>query len=54
MTFLLTDSLLNQIQSALDNQEQQFLVDAVRNELVEKTDGLSGDDENFYELHNYY
>lgn len=50
MTFLLTDSLLNQIQSALDNQEKQFLVDAAQNELVEKTDGLSGDDENFYDL----
>ena len=40
MTFTLTESLLNQIQSALENQEKQFLVDAAKSELVEKTDGL--------------
>ena len=50
MTFTLTDSLLNQIQAALDNQEQQFLVDAQQNELVPKTDGLKSDEEQYYEL----
>ena len=45
MTFSLTESLLNEIQSALENQEQQFLVDAAQNKLVQKTDGLKGDDE---------
>ena len=50
MTFALTESLLNEIQTALENQEQQFLVDAAQNKLVEKTDGLKGDDEFFYEL----
>ena len=50
MTFTLTESLLDEIITALENQEQQFLVDAAQNKLVEKTDGLKGDDEFFYEL----
>ena len=50
MTFSLTESLLNEIQSALENQEEQFLVDAAQNKLVQKTDGLKGDDEFFYDL----
>jgi len=50
MTFTLNDSLLTEIESALENQEKQFLVDAANNSLVEKTDGLKGDDEFFYEL----
>ena len=50
MTFTLTDSLLNEIQSALENQEKQFLVDAAQNKLIEKTEGLKGDDEFFYDL----
>ena len=50
MTFTLTDSLLDKIQAALENQEKQFLVAAAQNDLVEKSDGLKGDDENFYEL----
>lgn len=50
MTFTLTDSLLSEIQAALDNQEKKFLVKADLNALVEKTDGLEGDDINFYEL----
>ena len=50
MTFTLTDSLLNEIQSALENQEKQFLVDAAQNKLVEKTEGLKGDDDLFYNL----
>ena len=50
MTFTLNDSLLTEIESALENQEKQFLVDAANNSLVEKTDGLKGDDEFFYDL----
>ena len=50
MTFTLTESLSDEIQSALENQEQQFLVDAKQNKLVEKTDGLTGDDDFFYDL----
>ena len=50
MTFNLTESLVDEIQSALENQEQQFLVDAAQNKLVEKTDGLKGDEEFFYNL----
>ena len=50
MTFALTDSLVNQIQSALENQEKKFLLDAANTALIEKTDGLSGDDENYYDL----
>ena len=50
MTFTLSESLVNEIIAALENQEQQFLVDAAQNKLIEKTDGLKGDDESFYEL----
>ncbi len=50
MTFTLTESLLDEIIAALENQEQQFLVDAAQNKLIEKTDGSKGDDELFYEL----
>ena len=50
MTFTLTDSLVNQILSALENQEKVFLVDAAQGILVEKADGRKGDDELFYDL----
>jgi N-acetylglutamate synthase-like GNAT family acetyltransferase len=50
MTFTLTDVLVNQIQSALDNQEKKFLVDAQQNTLVEKSGGLTGDEQNYYDL----
>lgn len=50
MTFTLTDVLVNQIQSALDNQEKKFLVDAQQNTLVEKSGGLAGDEQNYYDL----
>ena len=33
MTFNLTESLLDEIITALENQEQQFLVDAAQNAL---------------------
>lgn len=48
MTFNLTDSLIDQIQQALDNQEQKFVVDAQNNCLIEKT--FSPDEDNFYDL----
>ncbi len=50
MTFTLNDSLLNKIQSALENQEQKFVLDAAQGILVQKTNQLEGDNENFYEL----
>ena len=50
MTMTLTDVLVNQIQSALDNQEKKFLVDAEQNSLVEKNNGLTGDEEKYYDL----
>lgn len=50
MTFILTESLLNEIQSALDNQEKEFLVDAAQNVLIEKSDEVKDDDTNYYRL----
>ena len=50
MTFNLTESLLDEIITALENQEQQFLVDAAQNALIEKSEGLKGDNDFFYEL----
>lgn len=50
MTFNLTDHLCNEIQSALDNQEQKFVVDAENNCLIEKKDGIGTDEEYFYDL----
>ena len=50
MTFTLTESLLDEIITALENQEQQFLLDAAQNKLVEKTFELKADDELFYAL----
>ena len=50
MTFDLNDSLLNRIQSALENQEQKFVLDARDCVLVEKTDGVQDDGERYYDL----
>ena len=50
MTFVLNDSLLNKIQSALENQEQKFVLDASECTLVEKTAGIQEDGERYYEL----
>ena len=50
MTFALTESLLDEIITALENQEQQFLVDAAQNKLVQKTGDFKEDDELFYAL----
>ena len=50
MTFVLNDSLLNKIQSALENQEQKFVLDAQACTLVQKTDSVQEDGEQYYEL----
>ena len=50
MTFVLNDSLLNKIQSALENQEQKFVLDAQACTLVQKTDSVQEDGERYYEL----
>ena len=50
MTFVLNDSLLNKIQSALENQEQKFVLDAQDCILVEKTAGFEDDGERYYDL----
>ena len=50
MTFTLTDSLLNSILSALENQEKTFVLKADDGTLVEKTEQIKVDDENYYNL----
>ena len=50
MTFDLNDVLLNKIQTALENQEQKFVLDAVQQTLVQKTPSVQADNETFYEL----
>ena len=50
MTFVLNDSLLNKIQSALENQEQKFVLDAQECVLVQKTDSVQEDGQRYYEL----
>ncbi len=49
MTFALTDILIDKIQSALENQEESFLVDA-KNQTLISAEEVKADDENFYEL----
>jgi len=48
MTFNLTDQLLDEIISAMDNQETVFVVEAVTNQLVEKVSGKTDPDEDTY------
>ncbi|MCQ2576055.1 MAG: GNAT family N-acetyltransferase [Treponema sp.] len=52
MTFELTDSLISDILSALDNQEEKFLVDAKTGALVkvDENTGAVRDSEQYYEL----
>lgn len=50
MFFDLTDSLRDAICKALENQDKKFLVDAVRCALVEESDSVFDDEENFYAL----
>lgn len=47
MTFELTDKLIDSIISAMDNQEQVFVVNAAASQLVEE---IQPDEENFYRL----
>ena len=50
MTFTLTDSVIEQIISAMENQEKTFLLYADSLSLVEKTDPVKADDNLYYEL----
>lgn len=50
MTFELTDKLLDSIISALENQDQKFVVDSKSNLLIEQTENIKVDDEFFYKL----
>jgi len=50
MTFALTQPLLDNIQSALENQEKTFLVDAEKCDIIEKEDFVKADDSRFYNL----
>lgn len=50
MTFTLTDTLADEIQNALENQEQTFLVDAQENVLVEQDGSVSDDGARYYKL----
>ena len=50
MTFALSDVLVDSIFSALENQEQKFLVDAEHAVLVEECESYRADEENFYKL----
>lgn len=50
MTFLLTDSLMDSVLNALENQEQSFLVDAEIQSLVPKTEACAADDVKYYSL----
>lgn len=51
MMFELTESLVNEIRNALDNQEQKFLIDATTNSLIELADdSVAIDNDSFYAL----
>ena len=50
MEFSLTDSLIEQIISAMENQDQVFVIDAKDSSLLEKTASVKVDDDIFYEL----
>ncbi|MBP5519659.1 MAG: GNAT family N-acetyltransferase [Treponema sp.] len=51
MHFSLTDSLINDIISAMENQDVEYAVDAVEGQLViSDSDGHSPDDERYYSL----
>lgn len=54
MTFELTDRLLNEIQSALDNQKVDFFVDAEQNIVVEKDSIVKDKSVSFFDSERYY
>ena len=50
MEFTLTDSLIEQIISAMENQEALFVLSAKDSSLVEKSGWVKADDKDFYDL----
>ena len=50
MTFALTQLLVDNIQTALENQEKSFIVDAENCGIIERDDSVTVDDEKFYNL----
>ena len=50
MTFALTQILVDNIQTALENQEKSFIVDAENCGIIERDDSVTVDDEKFYNL----
>lgn len=50
MTFTLTDELTNEIISAMENQEESFVVDASNGVLVAVSSSVKSDDDKFYDL----
>ena len=50
MTFALTQILVDSIQTALENQEKSFIVDAENCGIIERDDSVTVDDEKFYNL----
>lgn len=50
MTFELTVRLTDEILNALENQEKEFLIDADKGCLIEKTEDLTADEEKLYKI----
>lgn len=50
MFFTLTETLVDDIQSALENQEKSFIVNAEQGIIIEKTPSVKVDEDKFYEL----
>ena len=53
MVFTLTDSLVQEIINALENQEKKFLVDAKNSSLIEKDVSIKVDNDLYYEITNW-
>jgi predicted GNAT family N-acyltransferase len=53
MVFTLTDSLVQEIINALENQEKKFLVDAKNSSLIEKDISIKVDNDLYYEIPNW-
>lgn len=50
MTFALTQTLVDNIQTALENQEKSFIVDAEKCDIIERDGCVTADEDKFYEL----
>lgn len=50
MNFSLTDELIDDVISAMENQEKIFVLDAAKNRLTEVSKDFCADEENFYRL----